>query len=430
LVAGGIAGLVAPGLGSILVARGGESIFRASWFRAGYELFFTPIPVADKRAAKSIIDVAVDRLGDAAGGGLVRVAIVFLPAMQSSAIISMAIVASLGAVLAASHLNRWYVRTLEASLLRRSAGVDAAMTSDDSMAIIVEDIRRRRLGRDPVELEVTRALVRAHADPAVRDIVRLRSGKREAVIQVLTRAEGPPAFLVPHIISLLSSEPVADYAVFALRKVVEERVGELTDAMLDPAQEFGARTRLARVFSVAVSQRAVDALVVALGDERFDVRFQAARSLVAIVARSPQIHLDASGIFAVVSREVAVSQPVWESRRLLDGIMGDSPLDEFVRDRAGQSLAHVFTLLSLVLPREPLQIAFRSLHSPDKQLRGTALEYLEGVLPASIRERLWPFLVYRRPEHPAPLHDEIMANLLRSSQSVTLKGFVAGFDDV
>jgi hypothetical protein len=430
LVAGGIAGLVAPGLGSILVARGGESIFRASWFRAGYELFFTPIPVADKRAAKSIIDVAVDRLGDAAGGGLVRVAIVFLPAMQSSAIISMAIVASLGAVLAASHLNRWYVRTLEASLLRRSAGVDAAMTSDDSMAIIVEDIRRRRLGRDPVELEVTRALVRAHADPAVRDIVRLRSGKREAVIQVLTRAEGPPAFLVPHIISLLSSEPVADYAVFALRKVVEERVGELTDAMLDPAQEFGARTRLARVFSVAVSQRAVDALVVALDDERFDVRFQAARSLVAIVARSPQIHLDASGIFAVVSREVAVSQPVWESRRLLDGIMGDSPLDEFVRDRAGQSLAHVFTLLSLVLPREPLQIAFRSLHSPDKQLRGTALEYLEGVLPASIRERLWPFLVYRRPEHPAPLHDEIMANLLRSSQSVTLKGFVAGFDDV
>jgi hypothetical protein len=116
--------------------------------------------------------------------------------------------------------------------------------------------------------------------------------------------------------------------------------------------------------------------------------------------------------------------------------MGGSPLDEFVRDRAGQSLAHVFTLLSLVLPREPLQIAFRSLHSDDKQLRGTALEYLEGVLPASIRERLWPFLVYRRPERLAPVHDDIMANLLRSSQSITLKGFanggakpaVAGFD--
>ena len=67
-------------------------------------------------------------------------------------------------------------------------------------------------------------------------------------------------------------------------------------------------------------------------------------------------------------------------------------VDEFVRDRAGESLAHVFTLLSLVLPREPLQIAFRSLHTDDQNLQGTALEYLEGVLPAPIRERLWPFL--------------------------------------
>jgi len=436
LVAGGIAGLVAPGLGSILVARGGESILRASWFRAGYEQFFTPIPVADKRAAKSIIDVAVDRLGDAAGGGLVRVATVFLPAMQSSAIISMAIVSSLGAIVAASHLNRWYVRTLESSLVRRSGALDVAVTNDDSMAIVVEDVLRRGRDGEPLDAEATRALIRGEMDPMMRDILRLRSGKREAIIQVLARTEGPSAFLVPHIIPLLSSEPVAAYAVFALRKVVEERVGELTDAMLDPVRDFGARTRLARVFSVAVSQRAADALVLALDDDRFDVRFQAARSLAAIIDRNPLVHLEAARVFAVVSREVAVSRPVWESRRLLDGLMGGSPLDEFVRDRAGQSLAHVFTLLSLVLPREPLQIAFRSLHSDDKQLRGTALEYLEGVLPASIRERLWPFLVYRRPERLAPVHDDIMANLLRSSQSITLKGFanggakpaVAGFD--
>src|SRR5205814_5823807 len=94
------------------------------------------------------------------------------------------------------------------------------------------------------------------ADPVVRDVLRLRSGSREAVIQVLARTEGPSASLVPHMIPLLASEPVANYAVFALRKVAEERVGQLTDAMLDPALDFGVRTRLARVFSVAVSQRA------------------------------------------------------------------------------------------------------------------------------------------------------------------------------
>ena len=52
--------------------RGGESVFRGSLFRTGYEIFYTPIPPDEKRAAKSIIDVGFDRLGDALGGGLIR----------------------------------------------------------------------------------------------------------------------------------------------------------------------------------------------------------------------------------------------------------------------------------------------------------------------------------------------------------------------
>ena len=87
---------------------------------------------------------------------------------------------------------------------------------------------------------------------------------------------------------------------------------------------------------------------------------------------------------SVVLREVTVGRPVWESRRLLDQPdAGDTAsfVDEFLRDRAGQSLAHVFTLLSLVLPKEPLQIAFRGLYIEDRNLQGTALEYLEGILP-------------------------------------------------
>ena len=35
----------------------------------------------------------------------------------------------------------------------------------------------------------------------------------------------------------------------------------------------------------------------------------------------------------VILREVAVSRPVWESRRMLDGFSAQSPLDAFVRDR-------------------------------------------------------------------------------------------------
>ena len=111
-----------------------------------------------------------------------------------------------------------------------------------------------------------------------------------------------------------------------------------------------------------------------------------------------------------------------------DGFVSSSPLDEFVRDRSGQSLAHVFTLLSLVLPRDPLQSAFRSLHSSDRQLRGTALDYLEQVLPPQIRQGLWPCLVSTGAPLQARKHDDIIADLLRSSESVTLRNLAGRHD--
>jgi AAA family ATP:ADP antiporter len=417
LLAGSLAALAAPGLGGVLVARAGEAIFRGSWFRAGYELLFTPLPASEKRAAKSLIDVAFDRLGDGVGGALVRLAILFAPAVQSSAILVLAIASSIGAIVVASRLNRWYVRTLETSLVARGSSLNLPDTQE-TMHTVLREMRARE-EQSPAGA-VAASMDSASIDPEVQEILWLRSADRELIIGVLSQPEGLPPGLVPYVIPLLGCDEVAEHALFALRKVAEEHIGQLTDALIDPNQTSAVRRRLARVFSVCVSQRAADGLLVALDDDRFDVRFQGARSLTAIAEKNPLIRIDRDRIYDVVLREVAVGRPVWESRRLLDGAPGDSPLDEFVRDRAGQSLGHVFTLLSLVLPREPLRIAFRSLHSEDRQLRGTALEYLEGVLPPPIRHRLWPFLVNRRLKQPVPAYSRVMADLFRSSRSATL----------
>ena len=152
------------------------------------------------------------------------------------------------------------------------------------------------------------------------------------------------------------------------------------------------------MFSVCVSQRAADGLLLGLDDLRFEVRFQCGRSLAAIVEKNPRVRIDRERVFEVVRREVAVGRPVWESHRLLDASTtrsSDRSWTSSSRTAPSQSLAHVFTLLSLVLPPTPLQIAYRGLHTDDPALRGTALEYLEGVLPPDIRERLWPFLERR-----------------------------------
>jgi hypothetical protein len=256
----------------------------------------------------------------------------------------------------------------------------------------------------------------------VQEILALRSRNVEQIRQVLRDDDGLPATLVSHVIPLLAWDPVADDAIRALKGVAEERVGELTDALLDPNQAFAVRRRLARVFAVCVSQRAVDGVLLGLEDLRFEVRFHCGRSLAAIVERNAFVRVDMERVFTLVRRELAVGRPVWESQRLLDEVDDSRFVDDFLKQRAGQSLAHVFTLLSLVLPTVPLQIAYRGLHTNDKALRGTALEYLEGVLPRDIRDRLWPVLG----DEPAPPastakdRSQILKELVSSNESIML----------
>ena len=137
------------------------------------------------------------------------------------------------------------------------------------------------------------------------------------------------------------------------------------------------------------------------------------------------MHFDREVVFARVGHEVTVDRRVWESHKLLDQLDeggGDAPLvDEFLRKRTSRSLEHVFNILSLALPREPLKIAFRGLYTDDVNLRGTALEYLESILPGPIREGLWPFLEDdRREKGTDGSREKILADLMRSNQSIEL----------
>src|SRR5688500_9457205 len=430
VLAGSIVSLFAPGLPSLVAARGGESVFRGALFRSAYELFYTPMPPAERRAAKSLIDVGVDRFGDALGGGVIQVVLILLaPASQYAALLAVAIGCAALALLLARRLNQGYIHTLERSLLNRALELDFSDVEDlTTRTVMMRTIRGRtatgalRSATEGVHVVAAPSSV----DPEIAEIMALRSRDRARISGVLRHEEGLPGTLVPHVIPLLAWDPVAEDAIHALRKVAEERIGLLVDALIDPNQPFAVRRRLARVFSVCVSQRAVDGLLLGLDDQRFEVRFQCGRSLAAIAAKNPRVRIADQVIYDVVLREVAVGRPVWESHRLLDSMSdpeeGPSFVDKFIRDRTSQGLAHVFTLLSLVQPAEPLQIAYRGLLTGDENLRGTALEYLEGTLPPAIRVRLWPFLEDRRaPNRASRPRDEILRDLLRSHPSIQLR---------
>jgi hypothetical protein len=97
-------------------------------------------------------------------------------------------------------------------------------------------------------------------------------------------------------------------------------------------------------------------------------------------------------------------------------------LDEVLRERADQSLEHIFSLFATVLPREPIKIAFRVLHADNQILRGLSAEYLDSILPPNIRERLWimvePGLAQKRRKSESGR--EALDKLLQSHESLML----------
>jgi hypothetical protein len=437
LVLGGIGSVLAPGFESVIVARGGEAVIRGSLFRSAYEVLYTPIPVDEKRAAKSAIDVGFDRLGDAIGGGLIRLLLVVAPVAPQTALIIAAIGCSATAAIIASRVGGGYIKTLEKSLLNRAVEIDLNDVRDGTtrtaMLRTLADTSSVRTqptvalrpvpSGGPLLAPTPTATAQMRLDPDVQRLLALRSRNRDRVLEAL--AADPPLSpaLIPDAVQLLAWEAVCGPAMKALGAVAEENVGALADALLDPRKDFAIRRRLARVFQVCSSQRAVDALLLALDDLRFEVRYHAGGSLSAIHRKEPSLVISGDRIQQVVLREAAVSKALWTSDRLLArGDESETPvtIDALLKDRASRSLAHVFTLLSLVLPAEPLQVAFYGLHVRDQALRGTALEYLEGVLPTAVRDALWPYLDDQRPpRRPATRdRDALVAELMRSHPSM------------
>ena len=443
VVVGALGVFFAPGLASASVARASEAVLRSSLFRSGYELFYTPISLREKRATKSLIDVGFQRLGDALGGGTVRLLLFLGPQIaQSAMLISAALIAGVGLVVA-RNLHQGYIGALEKSLLNRAVELDLSEVADkttrQTMVQTQVSLDLRALGlqgvqsvssQDPADpgKEVPKGASEASSaslDPLVQQIVHLRSGKPQQIRATLAEADLEPS-LVPHVMPLLAWDEVCREAIAALRQVAPRITGQLIDVLADPQQDFAIRRRIPRILSSSSSQRAVAGLWTGLKDTRFEVRFQSGRALAHLLEKNPEIKLDKEKVFSAVLREVAVGRRVWESHRLLDQLEDEEELaplvDDFLRQRSSRSLEHVFNILSLALPKDPLKIAFRGLHTDNRDLKGTALEYLETILPEAIRKSLWPLLEDDRKvsNEKSQSREEILAELMHSNQSIEL----------
>lgn len=405
VAAAGALAFLSPGLLTAALARGLPSAMNNSLFRSGYELLYTPLPEAVKRPVKAIVDVGIDKAGAFVGSGIVFALVWAAPGSAQRTLLGLSALLGLAVVGVCRGVHRGYVAALAESLRSGAVSLDASDILDSTTRLtlartgltlnretLLEQVRATRSERDAGQ-----AHREVDEDPLLESIRALRSGSPREARRVLT---GPALAeqLAPHIVPLLGQNELFLDALRALRRLAPRITGLLTDALLDATQPPTVRRRLPRVLRTNPSQRSVDALLLGLSDARFDVRFECAAALSRLKSGAPQLRTPEWDVYDQVLRELT-----------------EGTADHPVQRRTEL----VFNLLALVLEREPLRIAYRAIRSEtDPTMRGTALEYLENVLPERVRQALWPLLgLPTRSPADASRRRDLVAELLRRSRS-------------
>jgi hypothetical protein len=233
-------------------------------------------------------------------------------------------------------------------------------------------------------------------DPVVAAIAELRSGDG---LRIRAALRDPPhdPLIIGALVQLLARDDLVRSVIPRLAAFGARAAGEMVSVLLDPATPDVIRRRLPLGLKSCASPIARDGLWTALGTFGFEIRLRCGRALLALTDEHPELLKSLPETLSLVERELA---------------SGGEP--HLVRE-------HVFNLLALTLDREPVRIAARAFTTDDVYVRGTALEYLETVLPARIFFAFQPLLAAAGPaparRRPAA---EVRADLIRAGATMTV----------
>ena len=375
-----------------------DVVVRNSTFRAGYELLYTPLAEATKRSAKSFIDVACDCAGKGVGAGIILVLVALVPSHPLAAVNVAVAVAAAGEFLVARRLRAGYVGALEGGLRRQDDQLEQAIEysmADFTVATSIAGLDRLAV----LQAVGSAALARPAtlpADPVLAAIVEFRSGD---VLRIRAALRDPPRdpLIVAALVPLLARSDLVRSVVSALAAFGARAAGELVSVLLDPGTPEVVRRRVPLVLKSCPSAIAREGLVAALETSDFEIRRRCGRALLALTDEHPELLKPSPDLLGLVERELAGGAEV-----------------ELVRE-------HVFNLLALALDREPVRIAARAFTTENLYVRGTALEYLETVLPPRTFAAFRPLLATAGPSsqrrRPAA---EVRADLIRAGTTMTV----------
>jgi ATP:ADP antiporter, AAA family len=362
----GAAAAMSPSLMPIAALKAAELSLNSSLFRSAYEPLFAPVPAALKRSMKAILDVTCDKGGEVVGASLILVLALGgagelprVPILLACAVAAICIHLSFLA-------QRGYVAELESSLRAGTVTIDARELVDPMAQLTLSGaavgLDRAKLLEYVAQLQATGDVPMASqpTEQLLADIRALLESDLAATRQVLRKPDLDPrlaAFTIP----LLAINGLAREATDALRTMGRPAVALMGDVMHSSDAPLVVRRRIPHVLRTTRGTHVIEVLTNALEVEQFVVRSRAAMALREVLSHSGGNHPEPDRLLRFALREA-----------------GGRPLNAETTD-------HLLVLLVLGTGQESLDLVRQGLRNHDQKIRGTAVEYLESLLPESVR---------------------------------------------
>lgn len=386
--------LLWPSLWTLILLRGGAMVVENSLYRSGYELLYTAVPREQKRGAKVLIDLGCDRLGTAAASGAALLVLALAWTAVDRTLLLLALVSALGAFGLLVVVRPQYVASLVNQLRRNLRSPEES----------IEDPARRLASTFLGEADLWEAEGLSSQGETSESSATTRSMSREALLaQVRARAASKaasPRADQPRGSAASPSVVSEELLVTPLRERLRERgaddptllqsapalVGQLGDILLSRREGMGARLHAAELLAAVPSPRGVAALVEVLGSPRLRLRRAGALALFRVSAAAPALRPPRSVLTELAARELRRPSGPLGTRSEFER---QSPFMEDARgNELAPSLELVFLLLAIHGDADELRLALTGMTSDDATQRGTALEYLDNLLPGDLRARL------------------------------------------
>jgi AAA family ATP:ADP antiporter len=253
-----------------------------------------------------------------------------------------------------------------------------------------EDIQRRTLAA---------AAIAVRGDQGTEALDRLLEDRDPRVLRAAARAVGElrNRAYVHVLIGLLGNSAVRGEAIAALAAYGPAICGTLSGVLLDESVALRIRRQVPRVLRSIASQRSVDVLLGAMGEQDLSLRAAVLKALNRLRETSPELDFDDAFVMEQILKEArqyfelsAAMEPFREHQG--GRLSAADLLARTLEERLRMTLERLFRLLGLRYPPKEIYFAYLAVSRKRHEEATAALEFLDNTLDRGLKRFILPLL--------------------------------------